>query len=559
MNGQTQILIVGAGPTGLTLAIHLLRLGMRVRLIDKKTGPSVTSKAIGLQYRVSEILACMGIVDRFLARGGTPTTVNISIGTRRLVRLNFQASGKQSGRNAFAPKAIVIPQSETEKILGDLVREQGGEIEWDTEFLEFREIGAGVMSRVRRGNGRDEEFASEWLVSCEGAHSAIRQQAGIAFAGKTYPLAFFLADVELSGPLRHGENYVWMHRDGSFAALPMPKPGAWRLFVDVTQRNARAGEEISLDLIRELMAERVGNQGITVTNPTWISDFRIHCRMVDRYRAGRALIAGDAAHVHSPAGGQGIVTGIQDATNLAWKLARVVRGAPGQLLDTYEEERLPKAQEVLRETDRTTRVLLAPTILMRLVRDLLLLPVMRMPWVQKKLFAKLAQLHVQYRGSSLSQDQDAARWSARSLLRAGDRAPDVAFQERPGGGIITLFKLLEPMRPVILIGAAALTKDEPAFDALQRTLAEAEIDVFVLRETRDAKETEARCLWDLHGDFQRLYGMSGDFLCLIRPDDHIGLFQRPTNERALREYVSRLAPAPRAVKASTSAHQPIVG
>ena len=267
----------------------------------------------------------MGVADRFLAKGSTPTAVNIFVRDRRLVQLKFVASGTETGRGAFQPRAIVIPQSETERLLGDLLTELGGFIEWNSEFLGFEQDGRGVRSRLRSGDV-EQECTSDWLISCEGAHSVIREQAGFRFVGKTYPLSFLLADARLEGALRHGENYVWLHKNGSFAALPLPAPQTWRLFVDVT--NARNLGEVSLDLIRRLMVERTGAAEIKIHNPTWISEFKIHCRLVDRYRLGRVFVAGDAAHVHSPTGGQGIVTGIQDAVNLAWKLGRVLRGAP---------------------------------------------------------------------------------------------------------------------------------------------------------------------------------------------------------------------------------------
>ena len=149
------------------------------------------------------------------------------------------------------------------------------------------------------------------------------------------------------------------------------------------------------------MVERTGATKIKIHSPTWLSEFKIHCRLIDRYRVGRVFVAGDAAHVHSPTGGQGIVTGIQDAMNLAWKLGRVLRGAPENLFDTYEDERRPKAAEVLKETDRTTRLLLAPDPITKLVRDLIVLPIIRSEFVQRKLFARLAQLDVNYRGNTL--------------------------------------------------------------------------------------------------------------------------------------------------------------
>ena len=475
----------------------------------------------------------MGVADRFLAKGSTPTAVNIFVRDRRLVQLKFVASGTETGRDAFQPRAIVIPQSETERLLGDLLTELDGVIEWNSEFLGFEQDARGVRSRLRSGDV-EQECTSDWLISCEGAHSVIREQAGIRFVGKTYPLSFLLADARLEGALRHGENYVWLHKNGSFAALPLPAPQTWRLFVDVT--NARNLGEVSLDLIRRLMVERTGAAEIKIHNPTWISEFKIHCRLVDRYRLGRVFVAGDAAHVHSPTGGQGIVTGIQDAVNLAWKLGRVLRGAPENLLDTYEEERRPKAAEVLKETDRTTRLLLAPDPITKLFRDLIVLPVMRSEFVQRKLFAKLAQLHVNYRGNRLSRHDQSI--SIRRGLKAGDRAPDVAFRQRDK--IITLFELLRPFRPIALARFEKKTS-QAQIDRIKTRLRVADITMYVIAERDSDSPFDPDCLIDIYDDFVRLYGMRTEFLCLIRPDDHIGLFQSPIDEDEIADYAARIS------------------
>lgn len=544
-----RVLVAGAGPVGLALACHLRRLGLPVRVVEKRPGPSTTSKAIGLQYRVSEVLARLGVADRFLARGLTPTVVNVYEGERRLLRLRFRAPEGVSGRGAFAPRAILIPQSDTEEILAGLLAELECPVEWNTELLSYRKEGVAVVSRIRRPDGREEEAVSDWLVGCEGAHSAVRRQAGIAFAGKTYPLLFFMADLRLDWEVAHGENHVWLHRDGSFAALPLPAPGTWRLFVEVPDRAGRRPDRLTLEEIRRLMAERTGREATVLGDPLWLSEFRIHCRMVDRMRSGRVFLAGDAAHIHSPTGGQGIATGIQDAANLAWKLARVAGGAPDSLLDSYEEERLPHAAEVLDETDRTTKLLFAPGPGWRLLRDLIVLPILRSEAVQKRMFGKFSQLHVHYRGSSLSRE-DVRGWRRRGI-RAGDRAPDIAFLRPATGETTTLFELLRPLEPVVLLGDSARST------RLAAALAALEIGAFVVAEAGEGGPTPAgrevsvageggatpparERLLDLHGDLRRLYRLRGEFLCLVRPDGHVGLLQRPIDEEGLEAYLRRI-------------------
>lgn len=549
------VLVVGAGPTGLAFAALCLRLGLAVRLIEKKSGPSVTSKAIGLQYRVSEILACMGVADRFLRRSGSPTTVNMYAQSRRLVSLQFRADGHESGRGAFQPRPLMIAQSETEEILGDVVRERGGAVEWNTELTGLTQNADRVVAHLRSPDGTEQFAACDWLVSCEGAHSVARNAIGAEFAGKTYPLAFVMADVELQGAITAGENHVWMHPDGSFAALPFPQKDRWRLFVELTRQPRRVSAKIDLAAIRELMKERIGDIALDINNPTWISPFSINCRLVDRYRSGRVLLAGDAAHIHSPTGGQGIATGIQDAINLAWKLARVIAGAPTNLLDTYEEERRAHAAEVLHETNRTTSIFFAPTLVTRILRDAVVLPLLRSAWVQRRMFSKLSQLHVHYRGSRLSSD-DRPFWSLHTGLRAGERAPDFLLRQHAEAQRTSLFELLSSGRPLALLGpgAAARARIEALLELLRSFAVEARI---ISDSKLPAWQAHPNALTDRHNALERIYGLHGEFLCLIRPDDHIGLLQSPINEVTLREYLRHMSPSP--INAAVSAAASEVG
>jgi 4,5-epoxidase len=534
-NDSLDLLIVGAGPTGLTLAATCLRLGLRLRIIDKQPGPSTFSKAIGLQYRVSEILAMLGIVDRFTRRGHSLDGFKMFTGDRELLQMRAARLGQPSP-DAFEPRPILLPQSETEELLGDLVLERGGEIEWNTEFLDFAQEDRQVNARLRRADGSVEEVSASWLVSCEGAHSLIRKQAGIGFSGKSYPLAFCMADVAIDGPIDHGHVNAWFHRDGQIAALPLSGEGRFRVFAEIDAQSA-ANQKVTLDQIREMWRRRVPRADLTLRDPRWISEFRINCRMADRFHSGRVFLAGDAAHIHSPAGGQGITTGTQDALNLAWKLGRVVRGAPESLLDTYEDERMPQARAVLDATDSLTSLFFGPTFAWRLLRDFVVLPILRQNWAQRAVMLKMSQLRVNYRKSRLSRHETGRGRLCGPKLKAGDRAPDVAFRDNASGDDVTLFELLRSVRPMVLLGEEILSAD------LLVELRGRDLEVRIIAQpTGNSPGVKPNCLEDIHGSFREIYGMEGQFLCLIRPDGHIGLFQQQIELPSLRSYLNMLGP-----------------
>lgn len=253
------VLIVGAGPTGLTLACQLRRLGVDFRIIDKNQEPSTTSKAIGLQYRVSEVLTWMGLFDRFLSRGVTGTGVSFYAGGERILHLRLDRLHGMSGRGAFEAKSLVLPQSVTESLLIEALGEHGGAVERGTSFVEFTQESDGVVSRIWRPDGGEETVGSRYLVGCEGPHSGIRKQAGLSFEGKTYPVSYFMADVELDWEVERGDVRVWIHEDGMFAAIPMPGERRWRLFVESGKKVEEGATEVTLDLVRRLMAERTGD------------------------------------------------------------------------------------------------------------------------------------------------------------------------------------------------------------------------------------------------------------------------------------------------------------
>jgi hypothetical protein len=331
--------------------------------------------------------------------------------------------------------------------------------------------------------------------------------------------------------------YVWLHEDGMFSAIPMPGERRWRLFVESGKQVSEGATEVTLDLIRRLMAERIGDRTTKISNPTWLTEFRISCRMVDRFRERRVFLAGDAAHIHSPTGGQGITTGVQDAYNLAWKLAMTLRGAaPDSLLDSYSEERQHAVRGVLKSTDRISNVMLAHSRAGQLLRDQVVLPLLRSKAMQKKMTRKLSQLDLNYRELDLSAHQEAGLLG-RARVRAGDRTADVLFYDARTNEQTSLFTLLSRSQLFALLGPSG-RPDKLA--RLTQSLGRLGIACFQVLPESAPPAHDIASLIDVTGDFQRLYGARGEFLYLIRPDGYVGLFQRPIDERALRAYMTKL-------------------
>jgi hypothetical protein len=328
-----------------------------------------------------------------------------------------------------------------------------------------------------------------------------------------------MADVRMDGPLPHDEGHSWLHPDGIVSAIALPGDRRWRLFIEA---GTAAVDDVTLDAVRALYASRSGDRASTLSDPTWLTRFKIHSRMVARFREGRVFVAGDAAHLHSPSGGQGITTGMQDAYNLAWKLAQVARrGAPEALLDTYDEERRPAARAVLATTDRNTRIFFATGRVAKWLRNHVFMPLLGTRPVQRRLLDRLSQLGAGYRKSSLSAP------SARRRLRAGDRAPDV----RLGGGAGTLFELLARLRFVAL----CVAPDHGLAAALAR--------LGIVAPGVDAD-----------GDLVRLYGARPGDVWLIRPDGYVGLCGPARDRRGLADYLSSLWPAAEVADALCSAN-----
>jgi 2-polyprenyl-6-methoxyphenol hydroxylase-like FAD-dependent oxidoreductase len=412
---KPQVLIVGAGPTGLVLALFLAKTGVSVRIIDRHAGPGENSRALGVQARTLEFYRQLGIADEVVARGIPMSAIHLRREGHAVAKIDFAKFG--SGLSPY-PFVLSFPQDEHEALLVRHLRAAGVEVEWGTELTDLRETPAGVQAILRDPEGIEQDCAVSYVCGCDGARSFVRQKLNLTFAGGTYERTFFVADIEASGAAAAGHSFsLCLGGNGALFVLPVRSTGMHRLIGAVPPEIA-TDASMRFEDIRDFV-EREAR--IKVRSVHWFSAYQVHHRVAGRFRAGRVFIAGDAAHIHSPVGGQGMNTGIGDAVNLAWKLAAVIRGgAAASLLDTYGTERMGFAHFLVATTDKLFHLMTGRGWSRELFRTLLLpriAPVaLRFSPLRSAVFRLISQTGVNYRNSALSKGQAGG-------LRAGDRLP----------------------------------------------------------------------------------------------------------------------------------------
>jgi len=441
---MADVLVAGAGPVGLTLAAELARYGVGVRLIDRAPHATETSKALVVWSRTLELMDRMGCTRAFLDAGLRAPGASIRSGGKVLGNPRFDAIA-----SAY-DFALMIPQRDTERLLAAHLSAFGIEIERRVELVGFTEGTDGVETCLRHADGRAETMRIPWLIGCDGAHSTVRHGLGISFEGSAQGDDWLLADVRLDGPGAPPPDEIatYLHRDGPFVIFPIPG-GRARVVATVGQTDAtHARPDPTLDDVQALIDRRAGG-GFHASDPVWLTNFRINERKVARYRHGRVFLAGDAAHIHSPAGGQGMNTGMQDAINLAWKLAMVVRGtASERLLESYSPERSAVGDLVLRNASRLTDMATLSNPVAQVARNLALRFLLGLHTVRDKMATQMSEIEIAYADSPLSTGlASGARWDPASyggsppgagsdprfLLYAADAARGRALTERfPG-------------------------------------------------------------------------------------------------------------------------------
>jgi 2-polyprenyl-6-methoxyphenol hydroxylase-like FAD-dependent oxidoreductase len=501
------VLVVGAGPTGLVLACELARRGVPFRIVDRAEKRVSESRALAVHSRSLEVLEDLGALPALLECGLVWRAINFYSKEERLTHIRFE---RLDGPYPFI---LSVPQRETERVLEEHLERLGVRVERGVELDALYAGEHEVRATLRHADGREEQAALPWLVGCDGAHSAVRHAIGVAFEGSPYEEKLALADVVLRSDLARDESHAYLSEGGPCILLPLP--GAESAYRMITEEREGEGE-LRLEDFQAILDAR-GPAGVRLESSTWMARFRIHHRLASTYRAGRVFLAGDAAHIHSPVGGQGMNTGIQDAYNLAWKLDLVIRGrARAALLDTYEIERRPIARDVLFGTDRATRAAFLQTGALLHARNKIAQLLTSFGAVQRKIASTASELDVNYRGSPLvDEDRTLESWARfGGGPRPGDRAPDAAM---PGGE-----RLHEKLRGTshVLLAFGASCDLAP----IQSRLGP---DLTVLHLPHE-------------GEPARRYGAVAGSLVLVRPDKYVGYRGEPADPRRLDAFISKI-------------------
>jgi len=516
------VLVVGAGPTGLALALWLAKLGASVRIIDKTSGPGSTSRALAVQARTLELYAQLDLADEVLKRGHKTPAVNLWVKGESAARISFADVGE--GLTPY-PFLHTFPQDEHERLLIARLKDFGVEVERETELIGFQDDGECVTARLRGPDGKEVLSEAAYLAGCDGARSLVRAAIGAQFPGGTYRQLFYVADVEASGPTMNGELHVDLDEADFLAVFPISGAGRARLIGTVRDERAEHPEALKFEDVSD---RAIRHLKVEVAKVNWFSTYHVHHRVTDRFRKGRAFLLGDAAHIHSPAGGQGMNTGLGDAINLAWKLAAVLEGrARDALLDSYEAERIGFARRLVATTDRVFSFATAEgpvaDFLRTRIAPLVIPAATSFEATREFLFRTVSQIMLNYRGGPFSAGR-AGR------VEGGDRMPWVAIDGRDN------FESLASMRwRAHVYGEASpeLTQWCAARDV--------PLDVFAWRPEHEAA------------------GLARNAVYLIRPDSYVALADASGSPRALGEYEAAHDVDLSAARPATPAARPHAG
>jgi len=508
---KTDVIIVGAGPTGLSLACQFIRYGVDFVIFDRKETTTPHSKAIGVQARTLEIYEQIGLADKLIEQGAIAAKAKMVVGGEVRGEVGFSELGK--GLSPY-PFVLIVEQGKHEKILYDFIKANSKDVLWQTELENFSQDESGVKATVKTATGEIETIEAEFLVGCDGAKSPVRHSLGLTFEGSTFERMFYVADVQIDWKFSHDALHAFLMKDTLLAFFPMTGEKQWRIVGTFPEEFAKDEGKVLYEEIEERIKHDAELE-LNITNVNWFSTYKVHTRHVSKFSAGRCFLAGDSAHIHTPAGAQGMNTGIQDGYNLAWKIALVLKGkADKKILETYNEERLENAENLLKTTDRFFNLVASPDTLLAYFRTYIFPYIAGAAFsidaVKKFVFPRISQIGINYRHSSLSEN------NGNFSVKAGDRIPYITIEDAS-----IYDRLREPKFHFLTFFDG---QNEP------RNLAEELRDNY--SDLVDFHELP------LYPNIAVIFGTNKSFSVLLRPDNYIGTISSDASFETVKSYIN---------------------
>ncbi len=509
---KTDVIIVGAGPTGLSLACQFVRHDVDFVIVEKNEGVTPYSKAIGVHARTLEIYEQLGLARKAIEQGTVAGKIRLLAGGE--VRGEFNLSGIGEGMSPY-PFVLMLEQSKNERLLYGFLESQVREVLWNTELESFSQTESGVTARVKSAGGESRTIEARYLVGCDGAKSPVRRALGLAFEGSTFERTFYVADAQIDWEFGHDALTGSLSKETFVIFFPLKGEKRYRIVGVFPEEFAKDEGEVLYEEIEARIKEEAEIE-LDIHDVEWFSTYKVHTRHVSSFSEGRCFLAGDAAHIHSPAGAQGMNTGIQDAYNLAWKMALVLKGKAGKkLLDTYNEERLKNAKNLLRTTDRMFQLAAGPEWLLAFVRTNVFPAVagylFNFDSVKRFVFPLVSQIGINYRHGSLSRQDGDEEFK----VKAGDRMP---YFQVDGESVYD--RLREPKFHLLTFTDEASPVHASALEA-ESQYADL-VDFQSIALTPQAAEA---------------FGTDKPFNVLLRPDNYIGYVSAETSSSGLRAYL----------------------
>ncbi len=507
---NTDVIIIGAGPTGLSLACQLIRYGIDFVIVDKNATVTPFSKAIGVQARTLEIYDQLGLAQPAIERGTIASRVRLIEGGEVRGEMHLANFGKDLSQFAYM---LMLEQSKNEELLYEFVKSHNRNVLWQTELESFSQDETGVTAQIKSASGESQTIKGKFLAGCDGASSPVRHGLGLTFGGSTFERLFYVADARVDWQLPHDALHVCLAKEVFVAFFPMPGEDRYRIVGTFPEsKNEEQGEVVYEEIEQEIKEQ--AKLSLEISDVRWFSLYKVHSRRVNKFSKGRCFLAGDAAHIHSPAGAQGMNTGIQDAYNLAWKLAMVIKGeADETLLDTYNEERLANAKRLLETTDRMFELAAGSDWLMSFIRTTIFPPiagfVASLEMVSKRVFPLISQIGINYRDDVLSQHTD----DEPEHVKAGDRLPYFLVDGR------SIFnKLNAPKFHLLIFSNNDRAETCSEFERRFGRLADCQLIPI------DARVSE-------------IFEKENEFCVFLRPDNHIALISSEISAGNVAEYL----------------------